>query len=270
MNVSIRPRLARMLAASVFAASIASTGCDIVTAEFRSTETAEWHKTYTLNATGRVEIHNTNGKIVVEPSGGATVDVRAVKKARASSPEAAKAALERITFTEDVAADHVRIDTKTARTEGMFSGGSPEVEYHVKVPAGAEVKLETVNGGVEITGLQGRVVAETTNGGITARNIAGSELQASTTNGGLDIDLAKMPEGGVKLECTNGGIDVKLPRDAKATISASISNGGIDTNGLQIETSGDNNRRRLEGRLNGGGPRLDIQGVNGGVDIVGR
>src|SRR2546430_8930689 len=36
---------------------------------------------------------------------------------------------------------------------------------HVKVPAGAEVKFTTVNGGIEVTGLQGRITAETTNGG---------------------------------------------------------------------------------------------------------
>ena len=58
---------------------------------------------------------------------------------------------------------------------------------------------------------------------------------------------------GVKLGCTNGGIKLRLPRDAKATISASITNGGISTSGLQIETSGEKSRRRLDGRLNGGG-----------------
>jgi len=48
----------------------------------------------------------------------------------------------------------------------------------------------------------------TTNGGVTARNVSG-QLEASTTNGGLDIDLAKVAEGGVKLDCTNGGIKVR-------------------------------------------------------------
>src|SRR5690349_18792953 len=106
----------KKLLALVLLATVAS-ACDIAMGQFRSTETAEWHKTYTLNATGRVEIHNTNGKIVVEPSDGTTVDVRAVKKARGSSPEAAKAALERISFAEDTAADHVRIETKLPKKD---------------------------------------------------------------------------------------------------------------------------------------------------------
>jgi hypothetical protein len=63
---------------------------------------------------------------------------------------------------------------------------------------------------------------------------------------------------------------VRLPRDAKATISARITNGGINADGLSIETSGENNRRHLEGRLNGGGPRLQVEGVNGGITIAAR
>ena len=63
---------------------------------------------------------------------------------------------------------------------------------------------------------------------------------------------------------------MRLPRDAKATISASITNGGISSSDLQIETTGENSRRRLEGRLNGGGGRIQIEGTNGGITLAGR
>ena len=250
-------------------ASIASTGCDIVTADLRSEETAQWHKTYQLDPAGRVEIGNVNGKIEVEPSTGNTVDVTALKKARGASPEAAKAALDRATITEDVSSGRVRLETKITRSEGIFGGNNLTVEYRVRVPAGAEVKFTTVNGGIEIRGLEGRITAETTNGGVSVRGVKG-QLDASTTNGGLDIDLAQVPEGGVKLDCTNGGIKVRLPRDAKATISASIANGGISAGDLNIDATGENTRRRLEGRLNGGGPRIQIEGTNGGITLSGR
>jgi DUF4097 and DUF4098 domain-containing protein YvlB len=260
----------RLLPALVLPLLVAAAGCDIVTAEFRSEETAEWRKSFPLDESGRVEISNVNGKIDVQPAAGNTVQVVAIKKAKGPSSEAAKAALERIQITDEASAGHVKIETKIARSSGgMFNGGSLQVEYRVRVPAGAEVKLETVNGGIEVSGLKGRVNAETTNGGVEARDLSGT-LVATTTNGGLDIDLARMPEGGVKLECTNGGIKVRLPRDAKATISARISNGGIHADGLAIETIGDQSRRKLEGRLNGGGPRLDIEGTNGGITLNGR
>jgi len=260
----------RLLPALVLPILLASAGCDIVTAEFRSEETAEWRKSYPLGASGSLDISNINGKIDVQPADGDTVQVIAIKKAKGPSSEAAKAALERIQIVDEASAGRVKIETKIAPSGGgMFNGGNLQVEYRVRVPAGAEVKVETVNGGIEVRGLKGRISAETTNGGVQARDVAGT-LVASTTNGGLDIDLAQMPEGGVKLECTNGGINVRLPRDAKATVSAHISNGGFNTDGLSIETVGDQSHRRLEGRLNGGGPRLEIEGTNGGITLNGR
>jgi DUF4097 and DUF4098 domain-containing protein YvlB len=245
-------------------------GCDIVTADLRSEETAQWHKTYQLDAGGRLEINNVNGKIEVEPSEGNTVDVSALKKARGASAEAAKANLERASIVEDVSSGRIKIDTKMASQGGIvLNGGNVQVEYRVKVPAGAEVKFTTVNGEIQITGLQGRITAETTNGGVVARNVGG-QLDASTTNGGLDIDMSRVPEGGVKLEFTNGGLKMRMPRDAKATISASITNGGISAGDLPIESSGETNRRRLEGRMNGGGGRIQIEGTNGGITLSGR
>jgi hypothetical protein len=270
MTPALKRHWLAVLAAPLVAAAIASAGCDIVTANLRAQESAEWLKTYQLDPKGRVDIGNVNGKIEVEAGSGNTVDVTAIKRARGASSDAARAALDRVTFTEDVSSSRVSIATKMPRNEGvMFGSGGVSVEYHVKVPAGAEVKVSTVNGGVDVRGLSGRVDAETTNGGVNATDVSG-QLQASTTNGGLEIDLAKMPEGGVRLECTNGGIKVRLPRDARATISATIANGGISSGDLPIEAGGQNNRRRLEGRLNGGGPRLDIEGVNGGISLRSR
>lgn len=270
MTPWIRRRFVPSLLIPLLAAAVASSACDIVTADLRAEETSQWHKTYTLDPNGRVEIGNTNGKIIVESSAGNTVDVTATKKARGATAEAAKASLERATIVEDVTSARVKIETKLARMEGIvFNGGNLQVEYRVKVPVGAEVRFTTTNGGIEITDLQGRVTAETTNGGVTAKNISG-QIDATTTNGGLDIDMSRVPDGGVKLECVNGGIRLRLPRDAKASITASIANGGIDAGDLQLDTSGENNRRRLEGRLNGGGPRIQLEGVNGGIKLSGR
>jgi Putative adhesin len=247
---------------------VASAGCDVMTADLKHTQTAQWRKTYELAAGGRVEINNVNGKIAVEPSTGNTVEVLAVKTAKAATTEGAKQALERIEIREDVSSGVIRVETKVAQGHGWFGSGGTQVAYTVRVPAAAEVKFTTVNGGVEVTGLTGRVTAETTNGGVVARNVSGA-INASTTNGGVDVELAQVADGGARLECTNGGIKLRLPSEAKASISASITNGGIDAAGLAIETS-ESTRRRLVGRLNGGGPSIRLEGTNGGITIAAR
>jgi DUF4097 and DUF4098 domain-containing protein YvlB len=260
----IRRQRAAVLLPLLILVGAAASGCDLVTAEFKSKETAEWRKTYQLRPGGRVEIRNVNGKIEVTPSTDNSVEVVAVKTARGATPEAAKAHLERIEIREEAGEGGIKIETKVA--SGMMNMGSSEVQYKVKVPASAEVRFTTVNGGIELSGLAGQVNAEATNGGIRARDVAGP-IEASTTNGGVDVELTQVAQPGVNLECTNGGIKLRLPTDAKATITASVTNGGIGVTEFPGFETTESTRRRLEARLNGGGPNIRLSGTNGGIQI---
>ena len=244
-------------------------GCDIALADFKDAQTAEWRRSYELRDGGRVEIGNVNGRIEVQPSAGRTVDVLAVRTARAASQELARQALERIEIRDTSDGGSVKIETRIDRSQSRHDRANGlDVRYTVRVPAGADVKFTTVNGGVEVSGLRGRMDLQATNGGVKAIDVAG-ELEARTTNGGVEVALAAMPERGVKLGCTNGGITLRLPASSRATISARITNGGIETRGLTLDAL-EKSRRRLEARLNGGGPRIELDGTNGGVRLIGR
>ena len=247
---------------------VASGGCDIAMADHSEKATAEWKKSYPLAAGGRVEISNVNGKVEVLAGDGNSVEVYAKKTGSAGSPEAAKQALERIEIAETSSASEVKIETKISRSGGWNHDGA-RVEYVVHVPKGVDLKAVTVNGGVEVSGVDGRVIAEATNGGVRGRGISGP-LEASTTNGGVDVEVTRVSDAGLKLECTNGGIVLKLPADAKASISARVTNGGIDTDNLAIQAIGQASNRRLNGDLNGGGPRIQLEGTNGGIKISAR
>jgi Putative adhesin len=257
-----------MFAAYLSALVVTTAACDIVTAEFKSQETAEWRKSYQVQAGGRIEVSNVNGKIDVQPSQGRTAEIVAVKVAKAGSPEAARQMLERIEILEDASPTSVKVETRLPRGSGLFNMGGAEVRYTVKVPDSVDVRFTTVNGGIDLVGITARVTAETTNGAIVAREITGS-VDASTTNGGVDIDVTRVMEPGITLGCTNGGIKLRLPASDKATISASVTNGGIDTGGLTLDTT-QTSRRRLEARLNGGGPMIKLEGTNGGIRLASR
>src|SRR5262245_14446862 len=113
----------RILIAPLLAVALTvSTGCDLVTANLRAEQTSQWQKTNPITANGTVDIENVNGKSEVEPSSGGNIEVTAIKKARGASDEAAKAALDRITIAEDVAADHVKVEAKFPRSEGFLIG----------------------------------------------------------------------------------------------------------------------------------------------------
>lgn len=244
-------------------------GCDIVGVGFQEQASDQWTRSYPLQAEGRVEVANVNGRIDVTGTESSMVEVVALRIGKGSNPEAAKEMLKRIEIRDEATADRVRIETRLPSSSGLFGHSGGEVRYTIKLPAGAQVKLETVNGGIEVENIRGRAELETTNGGIVARGLEGP-VDASTTNGGIEVDLEQVAQEGVELECTNGGIRLRLPKDAKANVVARITNGGIDVSDLDMELIGEQTRRRLDGRLNGGGPRIQIEGTNGGIRLSGR
>jgi DUF4097 and DUF4098 domain-containing protein YvlB len=260
-----KPAIVALLTLAVAAAS----GCDLAMMDFKEQATERWTQTYELQAGGRFELQNVNGRIDVQPSDGRAVEVVAEKTARAGSAEMAKEALGRVRIEATATPQVVRIETRTDGADGFFNrSGNVNVRYTVRVPAGTHVDVRTTNGGIDLMGVRGPAKLSATNGGIRARDVAGA-LEARTTNGGLEIDLATVDDGGVRLGCTNGGIDVRLPAEARATIDASITNGGISTGNLRLDTV-ESSRRRLDATLNGGGPRIEIRGTNGGISLTSR
>ncbi len=137
------------------------------------------------------------------------------------------------------------------------------------MPRGVAVDLRTVNGGVHMLGLEGDLRARSTNGGISGKMLLATSIDAAVTNGGIDIELVKAVTSGMfELEAVNGGVSISLPTESKADIIGRCVNGGISAS-LPIETVGEQSRRRLEGKLNGGGARIALETVNGGVKISG-
>ncbi len=226
----------------------------------------EWIRTYTVAPGARFEVVNVNGQVQVEPATGSDVEVRAERVAKASTDQAAKELLGKVEMAETKTADGVKLETKAPKN---FGRGGVEVKYFVKVPAGITVSAQTTNGGIRLINLPNAVVASTVNGGVNGDGLSGA-IDASTTNGGIDLSVGKVAEGGIKAETVNGGVVVSVPRDARADVRASVVNGGLSVGDLPIETIGEQSRRRLEGKLNGGGPRIVMGAVNGGVRLAGK
>jgi hypothetical protein len=253
---------AAWLAPAVLVTLLGSAGCDVAFSGFREEETDTWTRSYPLSASGRVEIGNTNGFIEVTAGSGQNVDVKAVRVARAASKEAAKEMLSKTTIKEEVTTDLVKLTTQ--RPPGGWNHGGVEVRYTITVPASARVELQTTNGRIGVTNVTAGTKLGTTNGEIDGRGLSGA-INASTTNGSVDLELASLSDD-VRVSTTNGQVTVRVPADAKATISTRWTNGGVEMNGLTVEEV-EKSRRRFDGRLNGGGARIDVETTNGGITL---
>ena len=254
-------RVLRSLAAVPLA--LAVTACDLHLGNLAGRATDEWTHTYPLTAGGQVRIGNTNGKIEIEGIEGSTVEIRAERIARGVTDTAARELLPRIEIKEDIRPD--RVSLETARISGIMFGAAFEVRYHVRAPQNAVIDVSNTNGLVTVNGMSGRVVAHTTNGGVTGKGLSGG-VDARATNGGVNIELASVGSDRIALRTTNGGVTLTVPESAKADVSASCTNGGISVSGVKLEVS-EQSRRRLEGKLNGGGTPIELHTTNGGVRL---
>ncbi len=256
-------RLARTAAMALAVVSLAA--CDVVVNSMeggKAKAVDQWTRQYTMPAGSTIEVDNTNGRILVEGTDGTTFDVKAEISVRAGTDEAARDLLKQVEIREESASERVRLETKYPKGLGR---SNVSVNYTLRVPRGAKVDVETVNGGIELTALGGLVQAETTNGGVKGRDLTGS-VTVSSTNGGIDVAMAALTGDGVSCDTTNGGITLIVPGDAKGTISARVVNGGINVGDLAVEKT-ESSRRKLEGTLNGGGPAIKLETVNGGIHV---
>ena len=224
-----------------------------------------WTRSYTLAPGGHLEVINVNGQITAEASDGATVELRAERSASAGSDEAATELLGTIEMREEVSAERVRVATIAPRVRL----GNHKVTFTIKVPKGVHVDLRTVNGGVRLENVGGEVRASTTNGGVRGRVAAASLVEARTTNGGVELELtgALAADGRVLLTSVNGGVQLKVPEDTRAQVRARCTNGRVSVDDLPFTAEGEQNRRRLDGTINGGGGRIELQTTNGGVSL---
>lgn len=225
-----------------------------------------WARSYPLQPGGRFELVNVNGRITAEPSSGSTVEVSSQRTAKASSDDAAKDLLSKVDMREEAGSERVRVEVRAPRTFGI---SSVEVQWTVKVPKGVTVDLRTVNGKVTLTGLDGEVRAETVNGGVEGTGLLAHTVHATTVNGGVRVGFGRALDGNgqVHVESVNGGVEVGLTPDSRASVVARVTNGGIRHDDLPFAQTGEQSRRRFEGTLNGGGTRVSIETTNGGVRL---
>ena len=253
------------VAVALVAAAMVVAGCGLQISN-QAEARDEWKRAYEVTSGATLEIRNANGTIRVEAGDGAKIDVTAVRIVRASTDEAAKAALKEFEIESSASPERVVLDSAT-RSVGLTIGLSRSAEFSVKVPKGVSVIVRSSNGDVRVAGVSGGLRATSSNGDITATNIEGA-TEIDTTNGSIHLDVARVPDAGISCETTNGTATVTFNRDAKARLSVRTVNGSIDTSGLEL--SGEPSRGRLEATIGGGGPTIRVETTNGTVRLRGR
>jgi hypothetical protein len=224
-------------------------------------------RTYTIADGGELQIIGSSGSVDVQGADGNTVTVEAERIARAATDAAAREIVPRIDIREEATPDKVLIQTEGLG--GIVIGVDVSVNYRVRMPRRAHLRVRTANGPITVSNLSAGIVLSSANGTITATGIGGG-VDARAVNRDLKVDLASFGGDPVELRSTNGSVDVALPRDASASLLLNVTNGTIDVGDLPFEPFGEQTKRRVRGRLNAGGSPLEVTVVNGGIRLHAR
>ena len=229
----------------------------------------EFQQTYTLSPAGSVRLNNINGGIEIKVWDKNEVEVDAVKHADD------KSMMDQLKIVVDATRDTVDIDTKYPENSNTHNDEGPSVEYTITVPSGANLdRIKTINGEIEISGVQGKIDASTINGTVRASGI-NNECQLETVNGKIDAGFVSLKsEADVTLKSVNGSIVANFPSGIGARIKAKTVSGKI-SNDFGLVSSYEKDKDSfvkvgdsIDGKIGDGGANVDAETVNGSIKIL--
>lgn len=248
-----------------------------------TTVTERIEKSFPLKAGAAFSIENVNGDITVESWDKEELSIVAVKTVKGTSEDRAKkdlAALKVLFRTEGS-----KVIVETDYPQGSFwdfnwlgGGTSKEVVFTVMAPKGVKMTLTSVNGDLTVGAPGSEVQAETVNGAV---NVSGAKLlEATTVNGRVTFDVesvrtvettngsvdgtvrAVRPDAG-SVETVNGSVHLRVASGAALRLDLENVNGSIDSAFPGLEGG----KHTRGGELNGGGNALSVETVNGSIQI---
>jgi hypothetical protein len=221
-----------------------------------------------------LRIANINGAIDVEAASGNTAEVHGEKKWRKGDPS-------RVRFVVAKDGDNVTIcaiwnendscDENGYRSHGHNGDDDHEndvsVRFTVKLPKGVRIRTNSVNGELSIAGATAEVVAHTVNGRIDAASTTGP-VDARTVNGEINVRMDAIPASTEDLEYStvNGSVTIELPSDFSGELEMETVNGSLQSD-FPVTMQGRWNPRHLRAKIGEGGPTIRLKTVNGSVEL---
>lgn len=226
-------------------------------------------RSFDVESGGSLTIRSDSGSIDVESHDIDKVEVIVTKKGRNDD-------------NFDVEFFHEGKDVKiVGERDSMFGSFHSSVHFKIKVPKEYNIDIKTGGGSIELADIKGRVDARTSGGSIELGRIEGDvdvntsggairvdevlgNINAHTSGGSIKANISKQPTEDSELSTSGGSVTVYLSPDIAVDLNARTSGGSVKSD---LAVDGTTKRNRIEGKINGGGPRLELKTSGGSVRI---
>ena len=163
------------------------------------------------------------------------------------------------------------------------SRSCPNIHYEIRAPRNLNLDLGADRCKVEAQGFAGRIRIDTDRTPVTANDLSG-EIQikmdrgkATVTRfqGRLDLDTDRTDsqlqavriEGDSRLNVGRGECEMKIPGSQGLNLNSRLGRRERLYNDFGLTVNNLNDRNNIEGVINGGGPRLTIEGDRGTIHL---
>ncbi len=212
-------------------------------------------KSVELDAGARIEVSTIPGPVEIETVSGHRAEIEVIR----SAPSQA-----------DFDCGGVLIDTSPKKIEirsvdhCSIVRGTQRVK--LTLPRDADIELDNIAGGVRLGPTDGMVRLESIAGHVEAAGLR--EAKLSSLAAGLDLDVSRLGEGGIRVSSVTGGIDLKVGPGVDAELETRSVVGRIrsDLPGLRLIDDDGTDQRAV---LGAGRGKIVLESVVGGVRIHG-
>lgn len=224
---------------------------------------------------GTVSLEMIAGELTVEGYGGRDVELTGVLRSKC----------EDLDIHSDEGGVSIEVEWVC---DGKTQHGRDGSELTLRVPRDAHVEIETISAGARITGLEGRLEAETISGTLDVR-VDSRELDLGTVSGSIilvadrpvrDLDMESVsgslradvdPDNGASLdlESVSGSIVLKLPSGVSADFDVSSFSGSIrsDFGVKPTKTSKYLPSKELRFSVGGGSAAVSVETLSGSISL---
>ena|GEM_PF-1094043 len=219
------------------------------------TEREELKQSYPLSAGARVELSNIDGSVRIEPTDGASAEVRILsyswgENARRLAVESTGSNLT-IRGPETSVRDYD--DTRHSVT--------------LKLPRRVELTINGARDSVSVGDLEGPLRLNGVSGSVAIAQAAGS-ADISRVSGSVVVNLTRLGSAGVRVQDVSGTVSVRFLEDLNADLQTTNIKGKVYVEVPNVAVQGEMNRADFRAKVGTGGTPLRVSDVTGTVRLA--
>lgn len=256
----------------------------------------DWNKTFKVSGKPELDINARDGSVDISSWDQKEIQVQVETVGWRISPD-------EVRIIDRQIGNRVELEILVPKHVWGFSLKHRQIRMNVKVPRELRLDVRTGDGSIRSTNLRGDLELYTGDGSIRGSELEGN-VRINTGDGGIDLDrmdgslrvntgdghvnvsgrfedldvrtgdgsIRVVAERGSKISdrwsfnTGDGSVDLRLPESLAADLSARTGDGNIDLD-FPVVMSGAIRRDHMHGKINGGGPPLDIRTGDGSIRL---